>query len=78
MAHATFVNVLDSRDHLLVDPHCRFFVESLMFHNVVEQLTIGAVLHNQVKLCFCLYNLNGGKNLNYLVKLDDVGVPNFF
>jgi len=57
MAHSTFVNVLDSSDHLLVDPYCRLFVESLMFHNVVEQLTIGAILHNQVKLCFSLYNL---------------------
>ena len=38
----------------------------LLLHDVVEQLTVGTVLHHQEQVLF---------SLNDLVKLDDVGMP---
>lgn len=67
MADTRFVDILNARNKLLVHSDRRFFVESLMRHYIIEELTILAILHDQEKLAF---------SLNNFVKLDYVRVPN--
>jgi len=67
MADTRFVDILNARNKLLVHSDRRFFVESLMGHYIIEELTILAILHDQEKLAF---------SLNNFVKLDYVRVPN--
>ena len=69
MADTWFVDILNARNKLLVHSDCSFLVESLMWHYIIEELTILAILHDQEKFAF---------SLNNFVKLDYVRVPNLF
>ena len=57
MADAALVDVLNTRDELLEDADGSLLVEALMLHDVVEQLSVHAVLHDQVELGLRLDNL---------------------
>lgn len=52
------MDVLDASNDLLVDTNGGFFVEALVLHNIVEEFSVAAVLHYQVKLCFGLDDLH--------------------
>lgn len=73
------MNILDARNDLLVDADSCLLVESLVFDDVVEEFTVGTVLHHQVQLRFSLNYLSKMKNsvVAYLIKLNDVGVSDF-
>lgn len=72
MTNAAFVNVLDTRDQLLVHSHCSLLVQPLMRHDVVKELTVLAEFHNQEELAFGfndfkqLYNIGMPHLLKYL------------
>lgn len=57
MTDACLVNILDACNDLLVDADGRFLVKTLVFNDVVEKLTITAILHHEVQLSLCLNNL---------------------
>ena len=44
------MDVLNSAYELLVDAYRSFLVQALVLHDVIEKLTIDAVLHDQVQL----------------------------
>ena len=67
MADTRFVDILNAGNKLLVHSDRRFFVESLMGHDIIEELAILAILHDQEKFAF---------SLNNFVKLDYVRMPN--
>ena len=50
MADPTLMDVLNSAYELLVDAYRSFLVQALVLHDVIEKLTIDAVLHDQVQL----------------------------
>lgn len=65
---ATLVNVLDTRDQLLIHAAGCLLVQALVRHNVVKELSILAVLHDQEKLTF---------SFNDFKQLDHVRVTDF-
>lgn len=65
VADSTLMNVLDTRDELQVELAGLLFREPGVSHDVVEELTAVAVLHDHVQLFF---------GLNDFVELNDVGV----
>ena len=52
MANATFMNVFNARHQLLVHPHSCLFMQPLVRHNVVKQLSVLAELHDQEQFTF--------------------------
>lgn len=68
MADAALVDVLDAGDQLLVHADGSLLVQPLMTHNVVEELTVLAELHDEEQLALCLDDL---------VQLDHVRVSHF-
>ena len=60
MTYAALVDVLDAGYQLLIDPTSRFLVETLVLHDVVEQLSVATVLHYHEEFYLCL---------NYLKKV---------
>lgn len=69
MADATLVNVLNTSNELLVHPNCRLLMKSLMRHDVIEQLAVLAVLHDEEKFAL---------SFDDFVQLDDVRVSHLF
>ena len=54
MADATLVDVLDARDKLLENANGSLFMQTLVLDDVIEQLAVHAVFHDQVELGFGL------------------------
>jgi zinc transporter ZupT len=47
MANSDFVDIFNSRDQLLEEATAFLFLQSLAFHNIVEELAAIGVLHNE-------------------------------
>lgn len=66
---AQFVDILNTRDDLLVHL-CRFFLlQPPVFYNVLKQLSARTILHNQVQIVVIFY---------HFIKLNYVWMPHFF
>lgn len=68
MAYTTLVNVFDARNELLIHSDSCLLMQSLMGHNIVEELAVLAELHDEKQFTF---SFNDFKQLNY------IGVPDF-
>lgn len=66
VANPTFVNVFDTGNKLLVHSDSCFLMQPLMRDNVVEQLSVLAVLHDKEQFAL---------SLDDFVQLDHIGVP---
>ena len=62
MAYSTLVDILDTADQLLEYSDRGLFVQSLVLHNIVKELAIDTVFHDQIQLSLCLDNLNSNKS----------------
>ena len=63
MADATLVNILYTGDQLLVHAAGGLLVQALVRHDVVEQLAVLTILHDEEKLTF---SFNDFKQLDYV------------
>lgn len=67
MHNPQLTNVFNARNNLLEEATCCHFVNFLILHDVVEQLTAGCKLHDQVKLL---------GSLDDFIQLDDMRMLN--
>lgn len=77
VADAALVDVLDAGDELLVHAAGRLLVEALMRHNIIEELTVLTILHDEEKLTF---SFNDFKQLDYIRVphlLQDLDLPRY-
>ena len=59
------MDILDASYQLLIELTSFFFVQSLVFNNIIEKFPAVSVLHDQIKVSRSFY---------YLIKLDDIWV----
>ena len=69
MRDSELAKVLNTRDELLEQPACLLFLQMVLGSDVVKQLSIAAVLHDQKQPLRCFYDL---------VHLNDMGVSDDF
>ena len=68
MSDAQLTQVLYPRYKLLKYPACLFFLQACFWSDELEQLTVTAVLHDEVEFRLGLYDF---------VELNDVRVPHY-
>lgn len=63
MTYAALVNILNTCNQLLVHATGSLLVQTLMRYNIIKELPILAILHNEEKLTF---GFNDFKQLDYV------------
>lgn len=74
------MDIINSRYYLLKNSDGSFFVQSLMFNDVIKKFAITAVFHYEVQFCFCFYDLKIRifAETAYFIELNDVWVSHLF
>jgi hypothetical protein len=57
MTYATFMEVLNARDKLLIKLASLFLRQALMFDNIIEKFSACGILHDHEEILFCLNDL---------------------
>lgn len=79
MADFNLMYVFDARDYLLEKLASFLFLQAFPLDYIVEELTTTSIFHDQEQLFGGLNNLNKHYCISaYLIKLNDVRVPNYF
>jgi hypothetical protein len=60
MHDAIFVDILYSCEYLLHKVDCFLLIKSFFFDYVIEEFSSFSIFHNEVNICFSLYDLHVG------------------
>ena len=72
MCNAKLAKVFDARYQLLEQPAGLFFFQMVLGCDIVEELSVAAVFHDQEESLWCLYNLVHLDNVWVSYDLEDV------